>query len=140
MAALSTLTNVQNSLFIPNLGGWVNRQPTYTLSREDESLEPSTSEEAEDLKDTTKPEPERPTTLDRLHTFTSISSVLNEPRFAALPEGTTLEGWTAADVAELNDHVRHMLHSRRSKFKRAMVGFGKYVSKRKYFGIHTEFF
>ena len=33
---------------------------------------------------------------------------------------------------ELNDHVRHMLHSRRSKFKRSMKGFGQYVRKREY--------
>ncbi|KAK5636319.1 hypothetical protein RRF57_012031 [Xylaria bambusicola] len=32
-------------------------------------------------------------------------------------------------MAELNDHVRHMLHSRRNKFKRIMKAFGKYVSR-----------
>lgn len=55
-----------------------------------------------------------------------------DTRFAVLPEGSNLEGWTERDIEELNDHVRHMLHSRRSKFKRSMKGFGKYVSKRGY--------
>lgn len=40
-----------------------------------------------------------------------------------------LEGWSEEDKAELNDHVRHMMHSRRSKFKRSMKGFGKYMSR-----------
>jgi hypothetical protein len=64
--------------------------------------------------------------------LTSLSAVLGkqDPQFAVLPDGSNLEGWTAQDVEELNDHVRHMLHSRRSKFRRSMKGFGKYVSKR----------
>lgn len=70
-------------------------------------------------------------TLDRLHSVSSLSSVLKETRFAVLPEGTSLAGWTKAEAEELNDHVRHMLHSRRSKFRRSMKGFGQYVSKRK---------
>jgi hypothetical protein len=63
---------------------------------------------------------------------TDISAILDdgEPRFAILPDGQTLNGWTHEEVEQLNDHVRHMLHSRRSKFKRSMKGFGKYVSKR----------
>jgi hypothetical protein len=40
-----------------------------------------------------------------------------------------LEGWSEEDLDELNDHVRHLLHSRREGFKRSMRGFGKYVSK-----------
>jgi hypothetical protein len=43
-----------------------------------------------------------------------------------------LEGWTKRDKAEVNDHVRHMLHSKRSKFKRTMRGFGQYVRRREY--------
>lgn len=127
VAALSTLTNVQNSLFVPNLGNWVNRMPTYTLSppssRDESSTETEEGETAEmDMKQT------RPMLVHRL------SSVLDEAperRFAVLPEEMTLEGWTKEELEELNDRVRHMLHSRRSAFKRSMVGFGKYVSKRK---------
>ncbi|KAF4276181.1 hypothetical protein KXW14_003616 [Aspergillus fumigatus] len=125
VAALSTLTNVQNSLFVPNLGNWVNRMPTYTLSppssRDESSTETEEGETAEtDMKQT------RPMLVHRL------SSVLDEAperRFAVLPEEMTLEGWTKEELEELNDRVRHMLHSRRSAFKRSMVGFGKYVSK-----------
>ena len=141
VSALSTLTNVQNSLFIPHLGTWINRQPTYTLSpppHVTDSLEETTTTEegeGEELSEISKRDSKRelrqPTTLDRLHSVSSLSSVLEDPRFAVLPEGHNLEGWTKADAAELNDHVRHMLHSRRSKFKRAMKGFGQYVSKRK---------
>ncbi|KAL6239627.1 hypothetical protein BDW75DRAFT_197880 [Aspergillus navahoensis] len=129
VSALTTLTNVQNSLFVPNLGSLVNRNQTYTLSppRELEREETTSTEEEED-KESTKGLGSRPA-LER--PITNISSVLDqgEPRFAVLPEGINLEGWSYQDIEELNDHVRHMLHSRRSKFKRSMKGFGKYVSK-----------
>ncbi|KAI9929807.1 hypothetical protein ASPWEDRAFT_167476 [Aspergillus wentii DTO 134E9] len=127
VSALSTLTNVQNSLFVPNLGGFLNRNPTYTLTppREAATEEETTTDENEEPAEEPKPH----TGLERLHHFTSLSSVLHDPRFAVLPDGSNLDGWTIADVEELNDHVRHMLHSRRSKFKRAMRGFGQYVSK-----------
>ncbi|KAM0093335.1 hypothetical protein ACP6JD_003275 [Aspergillus fumigatus] len=108
------------------IGNWVNRMPTYTLSppssRDESSTETEEGETAEtDMKQT------RPMLVHRL------SSVLDEAperRFAVLPEEMTLEGWTKEELEELNDRVRHMLHSRRSAFKRSMVGFGKYVSKR----------
>jgi hypothetical protein len=48
-----------------------------------------------------------------------------------LPHGVSLEGWSEEDKEALDDHVRHMLHSKRSKFKQRMVAFGKYIQKRK---------
>lgn len=74
-------------------------------------------------------------TLPHLTQSTSLSSVLTGTgeghHYAVLPHGTTLEGWTSEDQAELNDHVRHLLHSRRARFKRRMAAFGKFVQKRK---------
>ncbi|KAL4919501.1 hypothetical protein BDW62DRAFT_179045 [Aspergillus aurantiobrunneus] len=129
VSALTTLTNVQNSLFVPNLGPLVNRNQTYTLSPPPDMgrTETTSTEEDEEKEEKEKFEPRTP--LER--PITSISSVLEDgkPRFAVLPDGTSLDGWSYQDVEELNDHVRHMLHSRRSKFKRSMKGFGKYVSK-----------
>lgn len=58
-----------------------------------------------------------------------MSSQLSESHYAVLPHGVRLEGWSEEDLDELNDHVRHLLHSRREGFKRSMRGFGKYVSK-----------
>lgn len=65
-------------------------------------------------------------------TLATIDSRMSDSRYAVLPHGTTLEGWSKEDQKELNDHVRHMLHSRRSKFKRSMRGFGQYVRRRKF--------
>ncbi|KAL2833119.1 hypothetical protein BJY01DRAFT_225520 [Aspergillus pseudoustus] len=128
VSALTTLTNLQNSLFVPNLGSLLTRNQTYTLSPPPEmDKDESTSTEEDEAKDESKgldrPALERP--------ITNLSAVLDheEPRFAILPDGQTLQGWTHEEVEQLNDHVRHMLHSRRSKFKRSMRGFGKYVSK-----------
>lgn len=59
----------------------------------------------------------------------SISSEMTESHWAVLPHGENLDGWTDEDIAELNDHVRHLLHSRREGFKRSWRGFKKYVSK-----------
>lgn len=131
VSALNTLTNVQNSLFVPNLGTWVNRNQTYTLSPPRESSESTGDEttETEEGEEIFEKPPDGRPLLER--PLTSLSAVLGkqDPQFAVLPEGSNLEGWTARDIEELNDHVRHMLHSRRSKFKRSMRGFGKYVSK-----------
>lgn len=59
----------------------------------------------------------------------SISSNLSDSRYAVLPHGISLEDWTEEDKAELDDHVRHLLHSRREGFKRSMRGFKQYISK-----------
>ncbi|PTB63191.1 hypothetical protein BBK36DRAFT_1171991 [Trichoderma citrinoviride] len=141
---LSTLTNVQNSLFVPDLGPWINRRPTYVLSqretgplsrlarpaeREEERL-PEIPDEASavqtGVEPTTEAEAEGPTTLRRSDTITSR---LTDSHYAALPHGFSLEGWTEEEKMELDDRVRHMLHSRRSRFKRTMKGFGQYVRR-----------
>jgi len=128
IATLSTLTNVQNSLFIPNLGSLLNRRPTYTFTRN-----PSNIMEADKPTDsleriTADSALVRPR-LDRSVTITSRLSE-TEDHYAVLPHGIRLDGWTAAEKQELNDHVRHLLHSRRAAFKRSMKGFGQYVRRR----------
>lgn len=55
---------------------------------------------------------------------------MTESHYAVLPHGIDLEGWTEEDKEDLDDYVRHMLHSKRSKFKQSMRAFGKYLSKR----------
>jgi hypothetical protein len=116
---------------VPNLGGWINRMPTYQITRHppssDEEQGTTTDEADVGMSDENKLQ-QRPA-LNQLRPFTSMSSVLPGPRYAVLPEDHGLEGWTREDFMELNDHVRHMLHSRRSKFKRSMKGFGQYVRK-----------
>lgn len=135
VATLTSLTNVQNSLFIPNLP-FLNRRPTYNLRRapsETESLNeinrilgPARQEQAEEQ---APPRLRRTETEGTFATVGTIDSQLSESRYAVLPEGASLEGWSKRDKAEVNDHVRHMLHSKRSKFKRTMRGFGQYVRR-----------
>jgi hypothetical protein len=130
---LSTLTNVQNSLFVPDLGRYVNRRPTYNLTRRptvrEELEEPSGTEEDN------KRKPVRPNLEERSYTgatINTISSNINERYYAVLPHGVQLQGWSEEEKLELNDHVRHMLHSRRSKFRRGLKGFGQYVRRREF--------
>jgi hypothetical protein len=110
---------------VPSLGRFVNRRPTYDISfarkipgafpelSDDETVEP------------TEPAT-RQTTLNRTY---SITSEITPSHYAVLPSGASLDGWTREEVDQLNDHVRHMLHSRRSRLKRSMKAFGKYVRK-----------
>ncbi|KOS20123.1 hypothetical protein ESCO_006308 [Escovopsis weberi] len=156
--ALSTLTNVQNSLFIPDLGNLINRRPAYSLSQyvPDSVVAapapplpllpapplpapPSGLGEAEidqECQLDRVPTVQRPLTgrnededMPTLERSNTITSQLSESRYAALPHGMKLEGWTDQEKRELDDHVRHMLHSRRSRFKRTMKGFGQYVRR-----------
>ncbi|KAL7928655.1 hypothetical protein V8C35DRAFT_317636 [Trichoderma chlorosporum] len=142
---LSTLTNVQNSLFVPDLGPWINRRPTYVLSPRDAPLarlgrpaeRPEREEEVPEgvddasrvqtgIESMAETETGAPATLRRSDTITSR---LTDSHYAALPHGFSLEGWTEEEKSELDDRVRHMLHSRRSRFKRTMKGFGQYVRR-----------
>lgn len=101
------------------MGKIVNRQPTYRLSDR----------------------PKEARTIDRLKTklrnLRSSEKAADEgiplPKleYAVLPDGETLAGWTLQETNELDDLVRHQLHSRRAKMKRAMKGFRQYVRRRK---------
>src|SRR5271156_1810459 len=137
---LTTLTNVQNSLFVPDLGRWLNRRPTYELTRRpteipelDAAKVPTrymTAIEKQARRDDEDIEEAAEQIVSRERTRRdSITSQMSESHFAVLPHGVSLEGWSEADKKELNDHVRHFLHSRRSKFKRRMRAFRKYISK-----------
>ncbi|KZF25873.1 hypothetical protein L228DRAFT_235003 [Xylona heveae TC161] len=131
VSTLSTLTNVQNSLFIPDLGRWINRQPTYTLTRHPSDIpEVESPRDDEDLaREEGAETPKEPPQAERTRSLSTIASTISEGRYAILPEGVTLEGWTKANKAELDDLVRHMLHSRRAKIKRGLKGFGQYVRR-----------
>ena len=62
----------------------------------------------------------------------SITSEVLEEHYAVLPHGVSLDGWSEEDKLVLDDHVRHMLHSKRSKFMQKLKAFGKYISKREF--------
>jgi hypothetical protein len=141
VSTLSTLTNVQNSLFIPDLGPLLNRQPTYTLSRRPPPRRPQSLAAPTGRPPPPAPQPdeEKPSepegegevddTRPQLTHSSTISSTMTDSYYAVLPHGKSLAGWSDAEKAELNDHVRHMLHSRRSAFKRGMRGFGQYIRR-----------
>ncbi|SMQ47345.1 unnamed protein product [Zymoseptoria tritici ST99CH_3D7] len=138
---LATLTNLQNSMFVPDLGGLVNRRPTYNLTRrpthEDAAIiarsransrairrKPVSTQPIEESIEMS--EAETPSGLTRK---LSVSSQLSDSHYAVLPHGVSLSGWHEDDIAELNDHVRHLLHSKREGFKRSWRGFRQYVSR-----------
>lgn len=143
------MTNVQNSLFVPDLGRLLNRRPTYNLTTQRSTFGPLPPRAGRDRAGTaaSRPVSELPTIEQDPRSDTgattggdielqeplgrrmSISSALSDSRYAVLPHGISLEGWTEEDKADLDDHVRHLLHSRREGFKRSMRGFKQYISK-----------
>ncbi|KAF2767481.1 hypothetical protein EJ03DRAFT_365566 [Teratosphaeria nubilosa] len=141
---IGTLTNVQNSLFVPDLGGLLNRRPTYELTTRRSDLEGGLRSRAGTRASQRPPTSRLPTVKSstgagielemeeqqpRRTRAGSLTSQLSDSHYAVLPHGVDLEGWTKQDIDELNDHVRHLLHSRREGFKRGMRGFRKYLSK-----------
>ena len=151
VSTLTTLNNVQNSLFVPYLGRFYSRQPTYNLTRSptassatgaplgkrktappqvaaQEEKEPEEKDQEGDSDDIDPHDG-----LYRSHTIKStLSGMSVGHNYAVLPHGVRLEGWNDEEKDQLNDHVRHLLHSRREGFKRSMRAFRKYVSKREF--------
>lgn len=116
---------MQNSLFVPSLGKWVNRRPTYDLS----ALQHMPGAFPASTEDVTKegvPQDDQPPAI---RPAPSMSSVLTGTQYAILPDDATLEGWEEEDIKLLNDYVRHMLHSRRSKVKQRLKAFVKYTKR-----------
>ncbi|CZS88181.1 hypothetical protein WAI453_000598 [Rhynchosporium graminicola] len=113
VATLSTLTNVQNSLFLPSLGKLVNRRATYKISES-----PEEERRYDKLKAMLKKLP-----------FRRSKSTQDTFTYAVLPDDEKLEGWSKEDKAEMDDMVRHQLHSKRAKFKRSMKGFKQYIRR-----------
>ncbi|KAK4183890.1 hypothetical protein QBC35DRAFT_507094 [Podospora australis] len=126
VATLSSITNIQNSLFLPSLGKWVNRRPTYDLSQLPPmpgAFPPSKESIATAADEVKKEGP-------HMQRSPSLSSVLtSQPQYAILPNDASLEGWNEEEIKLLNDYVRHMLHSRRSKLKQRLKAFGKYARR-----------
>ena len=127
ISTLTTLTNVQNSLFVPDLGRFLSRRPIYTLTPVPTRAQPLAPAPTR-LTEQEEEEGEGRPGLTHTSTITSTVSV---SRYAVLPHGKSLAGWSPDEKNELNDHVRHMLHSKRSKFKRGLKGFGQYIRQRK---------
>lgn len=50
--------------------------------------------------------------------------------YAVLPDDLDWSDWTEEEKAELDDYVRHLLHSKKERFKRSWKGFLKYGSTR----------
>ena len=137
VSTLSTLPNVQNSLFVPDLGRLINRRPAYNLTAisprqakiETDADKVKADKDKEDaLQDKVDEQAEagvEPYDDD----LVTITSNLSDSRYAVLPHGVSLDGWTVEQKEQLDDHVRHMLHSKRAAFHRSMKGFRQYVRR-----------
>lgn len=142
VSTLSTLTNVQNSLFVPSLGKAVNRRPAYHFSTEPEDLDrlhrlkSKLKDHALDLKERAKRNLREILGRPPIIRTPSISSQITEHHWAVLQHGETLDGWSKEDKEILDDMVRHSLHSRRAKFARSMKGFSQFVRRRKFPYLH----
>lgn len=136
VTTLSSITNVQNSLYAPPLGRFINRRPAYNLTRLPQPPgasppgvpQPGGAGQIDELDGASRASrehavPDQETSVER------IPSNLEDGFFAVRPQGISFADWSDEDLDELNDHVRHMLHSRQSAFHRRMKAFGQYVRR-----------
>ena len=188
MATVSTLSNVQNSLFVPDLRGLVNRAPLINLSSRTTPLPPTAAHggcdecknhnaargrgrrlpslhghstntggpsiedrvptidevpDAEVAAIETLAEEQRGRRQRTTSTPPSIDSTLNADaesttgltqtargQYAVLPAGLDWEDWTPQERAELDDYVRHLMHSRKERFRRRARGFWQFFKRR----------
>ncbi|KAI0030023.1 hypothetical protein K488DRAFT_28040, partial [Vararia minispora EC-137] len=125
VATVSTLSNVQNSLFVPDIG-LINRLPIISLHREcdecDARSAARTTARTPDLSRATVPEG-----IVEARLMRSTSMVRGE--YAVLPVGIAWDDWTIEEREELDDYVRHLLHSRRERIRRRFRGFKQFVSR-----------
>ncbi|KZV77780.1 hypothetical protein PENSPDRAFT_645383 [Peniophora sp. CONT] len=49
--------------------------------------------------------------------------------YAVLPAGIAWDDWSEQERAELDDYVRHLMHSRRERFRRRLRGFIQFASR-----------
>lgn len=171
VATISTLSNVQNSLFVPNFGSYFpSRRTTVDLSRNTiaaqvENAGARARAESRASQRPTSPQPPTPgiddatiqtvadqgQSIGRRSSAFSLSgsapsrriSVLSHEtqasvqsqetlrgEYAVLPDDLDWSDWTEEEKAELDDYVRHLLHSRKERLKRSWKGFLKYGSTR----------
>jgi hypothetical protein len=127
---------------VPSLGRIFDRRPAYTLStRYSETriidkikaslkqISNSIGEGDENGNGLKSPRRQEPLSLLRTK-FAKITP--SDLQYAVLPDGEKLHGWTREEKEEMDDIVRHMLHSRRARIKRSMKGFWQYVRRREF--------
>lgn len=135
VSTLTTLNDVQNSLFIPQLGRWVDRSRYLRLTRPPPSdTIPLDSSEPSEQPSSTAPSAAGSSRTD-------IPAIPEEPEaeppgtppvvargeYLVLPEGLVdWEKWSEKDRQGLDDYVRHLLHSRKWKARRTWRGFKQY--------------
>ncbi|KAF7985373.1 hypothetical protein HWV62_6613 [Athelia sp. TMB] len=150
VSTLSTLGDLQNSLFVPNLGRFVNRTRYLQLSKPDHSkcdMDAELDEAASPAgggqpfykrffklkgkKHEHKPEsqPAQDGTVETAnpHPEEDDDEPVARGEFLVLPDGLVdWDQWTPAEREELDDYVRHLLHSRKWKLRRTWRGFRQY--------------
>lgn len=161
VSALSTLSDLQNSLFVPNLGRFVDRASYVRLAKstdlplgekdENQDIEraqglrhrfpfifrkrhlpsPSTTSNAS----TITPTPPRPgTKTEPDPDADDNASIVDRGEYLVLPSGLVDDwnSWSEQDKKELDDCVRYLLESKKWRFKRSMRGFKNYVRTREF--------
>lgn len=109
------------------MGKIVNRRATYKL--QDNENEARTIDKIRKL---LKKIPGASEEEEEAGRTTRLENPLPNAQYAILPDGEYIEDFSDKDKAEIDDAVRHQLHSKRAKFKRAMQGFKQYVRRRKF--------
>ena len=153
------MSDLQNSLFVPDLGRWVDRTRYLRLTKPDalpdseattdNAARPTSpaptmrSRAASLIPDVLRPKSPLPPPPARRPSQETLAPdelpgsevdrvpIAGRGNYAVVTEGLVdWENWTDIEKAELDDYVRHILHSKKWKAKRTWRGFKQYVSTR----------
>ncbi|KAH7097858.1 hypothetical protein BKA62DRAFT_661378 [Auriculariales sp. MPI-PUGE-AT-0066] len=117
VSTMTNLADVQNSLFVPNLGAYLDRSRPFRLTRPPEKPK----------LDVEKPLPEPPIDGVERHD-TDASSIIRAGEYLVMPAGCVDWGkLTDKERRELDEYVHFLLTSKRERMRRAWRGFKQYV-------------
>ncbi|KZV89757.1 hypothetical protein EXIGLDRAFT_838290 [Exidia glandulosa HHB12029] len=136
VATMTNLSDMQNSLFVPNLGSYLDRARPFRMSKPPPP--PPEMRQPRPKVDTPTAPPDELAAMDQHKQrrreeredsdATETESVVQAGDYLMLPAGCV--DWnklTEDELRELDDYVRHLLHSKRERAKRVWRGFKQYV-------------
>lgn len=125
VATVTNLSDMQNSLFVPNLGSYLDRARPFRMSRPPAQSRPPSPQPPPETPESERGQVER---TDSEGTEHDSQSVVHAGEYLVLPvDGVDWSKLSEDELRELDDYVRHLLHSKRERAKRIWRGFKQYV-------------
>ena len=116
---MTNLADMQNSLFLPNLGAYLDRARPFRLSRPPDNEKPLPKRPQSISEEPSTP----PTGVDR-----SDTELIQAGEYLVMPAGVVDWGTISDEERqELDEYVHYLLTSKRERLRRSWRGFKQYV-------------